>query len=815
MGTLWQDVRYGIRRLAHSPGFTIVAVLTLALGIGANTAIFSVIDAVLLRPLPFPQSSRLVSVRTVDAVRDRGNPITSASYPDFFDWRSENRVFSGITAFRDSDFTLTGIPQPLHLTGEMVTAGFFTTLGVGPRIGRAFRPEEEKAGHEVVILSHRLWQTVFQSDPKILGRLITLDGRGYTVVGVMPAGFHFPIETPPVELWTTISVDAKGKTPMTAQRGAHLLQVVARLKPGVGLAQAQADMGRINANLKAQYPETNTHFGGARVVPELDLLVGNVKPALLVLFVAVGLVLLIACVNVANLLLARSMARQKEMAIRAALGASQGRIARQLLAESIVLSLAGGLVGLLLAAWATTGLVRLVPQNIPRMGQIGIDGPVFLFTLLASVATGMLFGLAPALHASKTGLVEPLNESSRGLSGGVRHQRVRSALVVVEMGLALALLAGAGLLIRSFSRLERVNPGFNPQNLLTFTFDLPDARYTTEQQVNFYDQLLRRLNALPGVRSAAAIKPLPLSSNNMDIGFSVVGRPSTPADRPDSFFRLVSPGYFRTMGIPLIEGREFNAHDTRTSAPVVIVNQSFARKYFPGQDPVGQRVVPGAADHPVKKLPEYEIVGVVGNVLSTNLSDPPQPEYYVPYSQIMFGGYSIVVRADMAPEGLASAVRGVVRGMDPDVPVYDMKTMDQYLGTAVAEPRFSMLLLSIFAALALVLTAIGLYGVIAYAVAQRTHEIGIRIALGAGPGDVLGDVLGSGARIALLGVVCGTAGALAATRLLRGLLYGVSASDPATFAAVALLLFGVAMLACYIPARRAMRVDPVIALRQE
>jgi predicted permease len=814
MGAIWQDVRYGIRRLAHSPGFTIVAVLTLALGIGANTAIFSVIDAVLLRPLPFPQASRLVSVRSVDTVRG-GIPLNSASYPDFFDWRSENHVFSGITAFHDSDFTLTGIPQPQHLTGEMVTSGFFETLGVSPQIGRGFHPEEEKAGHEVVILSHRLWQTVFQGDPKILGRLITLDGRGYTVVGVMPAGFHFPIETPAVELWTAISTDAEGKTPMTVQRGAHFLHVVARLKPGVSLAQAQADMSRITANLKAQYPETNTHFGAARVVPELDLLVGNVKPALVVLFFAVGLVLLIACVNVANLLLARSMTRQKEMAIRAALGASQTRIARQLLVESVVLSLAGGLVGLLSAAWATTGLMRLVPQSIPRMGQIGIDGSVFLFTLLVSVATGILFGLAPALHASKTGLVGPLNESGRGLSAGVGRQRVRSVLVVVEMGLALALLAAAGLLIRSFSRLEKVNPGFNPQNLLTFTFDLPVARYTTEQQVNFYDRLLRRLDALPGVRSAASITPLPLSGDNIDIGFSIVGQPTAPGNGPDSLFRLVSPGYFRTMGIPLIEGREFNAQDTRTSAPVVVVNQAFAQKYFPGEDAVGKRVVPGASDHDVKKLPEYEIVGVVGNVLSANLSDTPKPEYYAPYSQIMFSGLAIVVRADMAPEGLASAVRGVVRGMDPDVPLYDMKTMDQYLGASVAEPRFSMLLLSIFAALALVLTAIGLYGVIAYAVAQRTHEIGIRIALGAGPADVLGQVLGAGARIALVGVACGTAGALAATRLLRGLLFGVSASDPATFAAVALLLFGVAMLACYVPARRAMRVDPVIALRQE
>jgi predicted permease len=813
MGTLWQDVRYGIRRLAHSPGFTIVAVLTLALGIGANTAIFSVIDAVLLRPLPFPDPGRLVAVETVDTIH--GGISEDASYPNFFDWRNQNKVFSRIAAFRDNAFTITGVPQPLHLSGELVSSGFFSTLGVAPQIGRLFLPEEEKAGHEAVILSHELWQSEFHGDAAILGRMITLNGRGYTVVGVMPPDFHFPFIAPPVQLWATIASDAEGRSPMTAQRGAYLVQVIARLKPGISIAEAQADVSRIAANLKSQYPNTNSDAGGARILPELKLMVGDVQPALLVLLAAVGLVLLIACVNVANLLLARSMARQKEMAVRCALGAGRGLLVRQLLTESLILSLVGGAAGLLLAGWGTSGLVRLVPDNIPRIARIGVDGPVFLFALAASIVTGILFGIAPAFHSAKVDPIESLKESGRSLSDGVRHDRFRNSLVVVEMALALALLVGAGLLIRSFARLERVNPGFNPQNLLTFSVSPPRTRYPVEQQVIFFDRLLRRLEELPGVRQAGAILPLPLGPNRIDIGFSIVGRPTTPENRPDAQFRTVSPGYFHLMGIPLLEGREFTPQDTRTSTPVIVVSRAFAQQFFPGQDPVGHRIIPGASDHPAETIPPYEIVGVVGDVRASNLGKKPEPEYYVPYSQIMFGGYSIVLRADMAPEGLASAVRGVVRGMDPDVPVYDMKTMDQYLSTSVAQPRFSMLLLAIFAALALVLTAIGLYGVIAYSVAQRTHEIGIRIALGAGPGEVLRQVLGSGARIALLGVACGTAGALAATRLLRSLLFGVSASDPETFAAVALLLFAVAMLACYIPARRATRVDPVIALRQE
>ncbi|HEV2386543.1 MAG TPA: ABC transporter permease [Candidatus Acidoferrales bacterium] len=811
-----QDLRHGLRMLAKAPGFNLAAVLTLALGIGANTAIFSVVDAVVLRPLPFPRSNQLVAVESVDTIH--GGIDSSASYPDFFDWRSQNRVFSGMTAFHDTQFTLTGVHQAEHLGGEVVSSNFFSTLGAAPALGRGFLPEEEKPGHHRVILSHRLWQSDFGADPGIIGRSIMLNGQGYTVVGVMPAEFQFPPETPPVELWATISADAEapaGDTPMTAQRGAHWLSVMARLSPGMPLERAQADMGRIAANLAKQYPDSNVDCAGARLEPELERLLGNVTPLLWILFAAVGCVLLIACANVANLLLARALGREKEMAIRAALGASGGRVVRQLLTESVTLSLAGGAVGLLLAAWSISGVLHLAPQDVPRMGQIRIDGAVFLFTLLVAVATGLVFGLAPALHGVKTNLVGTLKESGRGLSQGVRQNRMRSVLVVTEMALAVALLACAGLLIRSFARLERVNPGFNARNLLTFRVSLPDARYTNEQQVAFYDTLRRRLAALPGVRAAGVLWPLPLSHSHIDLTFSVVGHPTARADQPDADIRFAGPGTFRIMGIPLEEGREFTEQDSRNAAPVAVVNQAFVEKFFPGQDPIGQRIVPDVSDHHVDQVPPYEVIGVVGNVKSRNLSDAAPAEFYLPYSQVMISGLTTEVRTAVAPQALASAVRGVVASIDPDIPVYDVETMEQYVGAAVAQPRFSMLLLSLFAGLALVLTALGLYGVISYAVAQQTHEFGVRMALGAAPGDVRRQVLMGGARLALAGIVIGLAGALGVTRLLHAMLFGVSASDPATFAAVAAALAAVALAASYLPARRATRVDPVVALRQE
>ena len=811
MLTLWQDLRFALRVLGKAPGFTTIAVLTLALGIGANTAIFSVVDAVLLRPLPFPRSDRLVSVRYFDTLNKLAQD--SVGYPDFFDWRKQNRVFSSLTAFHDGSYTLTGTDEPAHLSGEIVTSDFFSTLQVAPELGRGFLREEEQKGRHVVVLSDALWRSRFGADPGIIGRNIRLNDNSYTVVGVAPRGFAFPIATPAIQLWTTCGDDPD----MLVERGAHLLAVVARLKDGVIPSQAQADIARINANLAKQYPESNLHFAGATIEPELQHLVGDVEPALLILFGAVGLVLLIACANVANLLLARSTTREKEMAIRAALGAGRLRVIRQLLSESVVLSLIGGALGLLIAQWGTAALLQMVPQDIPRIAQIEMNGPVFAFTFAVAVLTGILFGLAPALHASKANLGDSLKETARGASGGRQHNRLRGALVVSEMALALTLLLAAGLMIQSFARLQEVSPGFNSHNLLTFTVGLSDTRYTTIQQKNFYRQLLARLNALPGVASAASTLPVALSGNNFDISFTIQGRPVTKGDEPDEETGFVSPGYFKTMGIPLLEGRDFADTDTAASSPyVVIVNQAFARKFFPNEDAVGKRINPGLSDSDVKQTPQREIVGVVGNVKTRHLSTQDRPEYYFPYSQALISSHlTMLLRTKAAPESVVGAARDAVHSMDSALPVYNMKTMDQYVGASVSEPRFSTALLAIFAGLALALTALGLYGVVSYSVAQRTREIGIRMALGAQLADVLKMVIGQAGLLLLIGWGAGIALSLGVTWLLASELYGISATDPLTIAAVSVVLAVVAFLASYIPARRAMHVDPMVALRYE
>lgn len=811
MQTLWQDLRYAIRMLAKAPGFTIVAVLTIALGIGANTAIFSVIDAVLLRPLPFPRSDRLVSVESLNT--QNGIPRDSVSYPNFFDWRKQNQVFSHMTAFHDSSYTLSGTDEAVHLSGEVVTSDFFVTLQVAPELGRGFLREEEQKDRHVVVLSDGLWRSRFAGDPGIIGRSIRLNDKGYTVVGVAPSGFAFPIATPPVQLWTTCGDDPD----MLAERGANFLTAIARLKDGVTLGQAQADMAHIDANLAKEYPEANLRAAGASVEPELLRLVGDVEPALLILFGAVGLVLLIACANVANLLLARSTTREKEMAVRAVLGAGRLRVIRQLLSESVVLSLIGGALGMLIAQWGTAILVQMVPQDIPRIAQIEMNGPVFAFTFGVALLTGILFGLAPALHASKANLGDSLKETARGASGGRQHSRLRGALVVAEMALALTLLLAAGLMIQSFARLQQVSPGFNPRNLLTFTVGLSGTRYTTDQQKNFYGQLLERLNALPGVLSAASTLPVALSGNNFDISFTIEGRPAAKGDEPDEEIGFVSPGYFKTMGIPLVEGRDFADTDTAKSSPyVVIVNQAFARKFFPNEDPVGKRIDPGLSDSDVKQTPMREIVGVVGNVKTRHLSTGDRPEYYFPYTQALISSHlTMVLKTEGAPESVVSAARDAVHSMDSGLPVYNVKTMDQYVATSVSEPRFSAALLGIFAVLALALTALGLYGVVSYSVAQRTREIGIRMALGAQLGDVLKMVIRQAGLLLLIGWGVGIVLSVGVTWLLASELYGISATDPLTIAAVSIVLAVVALVASYIPARRAMHVDPVVALRHE
>jgi putative ABC transport system permease protein len=818
MGDLIQDLRYGLRMLARSPGFTATAALTLALGIGANTAIFSVVNAVLLRPLPFPQSERImrvVSVRTRDIAAD-----DNVSYPDFLDWRAQNHVFEEMAVFRTDSTTLTGQGEPANLTDAVVSADLFSLLGVKPELGRAFLPEDDKPGAalggDAVILGHRLWERRFGADRDIVGRTIRLDNRPFTVVGVMPAGFQFPIQGAPIDLWKTIAVDLEaspGEKSMGSQRGAHYLDAIARLKPNVARAQAQAEMSAIVSSLNKQFPENAPR--AARIVPEIDRLVDDVRPALLVLLAAVGCVLLIACANVANLLLARATTRQREMAIRGALGAARARVIRQLFTESTLLALLGGALGALLALWGADSLVRLIPQDVPRLAEIGLDRRVLLFTTALSLLTGLLFGLAPAVEASKSDLTESLKEGGRGSSEGRHRNRLRSLLVVTEVAVALVLLVGAGLLIQSFRRLQRVDPGFNPHDVLTFKLSLPDTQYSAARQLDFLQQLIARLDRLPGVRSSSAVLPLPLSTDEIDTLFGIEGRPVAEADRPRTSYSWVEPEYFRTMGIPLRAGRDFTALDDLRATPVVIIDETLARRFFPHQNPLGQRIKPGIGNGYKDGPPLREIVGVVGDVKQTSLQGEPISGVYVPLAQSPGMSLTAVVRADVEPRSLVSAVRKEVAAMDRDLPVYEVKTLDDYLAASVAEPHFNTLLLGVFAGLALALAAVGLYGVVSYSVTQRTHEIGVRMALGAERYDVLRLVVRQGLLLVLAGVAIGLAAALALTRLMSSLLYGVRPTDPATFAFVSLILAGVALLASYIPARRAAKVDPMVALRYE
>jgi putative ABC transport system permease protein len=814
MNNLIQDIRFGLRMLLKSPSISIVATIALALGIGANTAIFSVVNAVLLRPLPFPDSDSLMAVFETD--RERGLQRGSHSYPNFFDLRSQNSVFEHVASYHSGDFIMTGRGEPARLQGSVVTADLFPLLGVQPMLGRAFLADEDKPSQSgrVVILSQSLFQKRFNSDPSILNQAITLDGRPFTVVGVMPASFEFPIQNEPVELWTTIAGDAAGASPVTGQRGAHFLQVIARLKPGVTQEQVQSDISTIAARLEQQYPDTNTRKG-LRAESALAAMVGDVRPALLVLLGAVACVLLIACANVANLLLARATSRHKEMAIRAALGASRMRVIRQLLTESILLSLAGGAVGLLLAVWWSDLLVALGKEDLPRAVHVGIDWRVLGFTLGVSVLTGLIFGLVPAFHSSKSELVESLKEGGRGTGEGARRNPMRSILVVSELAIAVVLLVCAGLLIQSLWRLQKVNSGLQPENVLTFNAVLPEIKYSYDKQSQFFADLKTRLESSPGVQSASSIFPLPLSGDRFSISFQIEGRPVEPKDEPSADFFTTGVGYFRTMGIPLIKGRDFDDRDKHGSTPVIIVTETFARQYFPNEDPIGKRIHPGISSIEDEDSTMREIVGVVGDVRNRGLNTEPRAAYYVPQTQIPFSQMVTVVKTKAEPRGLISAVTKEVGAMDQDVPLFGVKTMEEYLSASVAAPRFNSTLLSIFAGVALVLTIVGLYGVMSYSVAQRTNEIGIRLALGAQGRDVMMMIVKQGSMLILIGLGIGLLGAFSLTRLVASLLFGVTAKDPFTFAAVALLLALVALLACYVPAWRATKVDPMEALRCE
>jgi putative ABC transport system permease protein len=813
METIWQDIRYGARMLLKAPSVSIVATIALALGIGANTAIFSVVNAVLLRPLPFANSEQLMNVWETDS--SRGYKRGAASYPNFADWREQNHVFERMATYHDNDFIMTGRGEPARLQGAVVNADLFPLLGVAPVIGRGFLPDEDKPGEggRVVVLSQGLFQRRFNSDPNIVSQSLVLDGKNYTIIGVMPSAFQFPVQNEPVELWTTVAVDREGKEPLTDERGAHYMSVIARLKPGVSKEQAQAEMTSISARLEQQYPDKDLHKS-SRVEPTLEALVGDIRPALLVLLGAVGCVLLIACANVANLLLARAMTRHKEMAIRSALGASRMRVVRQLLTESVLLSLAGGALGLVLAVWWSDLLVALGKENIPRALQVGLDWRVLGFTLLVSVLTGIVFGLVPAIHSSKTELTESLKEGGRGSGEGARRNRIRGVLVVSELAIAVVLLVGAGLLIQSLWRLRQVSPGFESQSLLTFVVGIPEVKYPTEKQAQFYHDQVARVESLPGVRSASAVIPLPLSGDSFSISFETEGRPVAKGNQPSADFFAIGDGYFKTLGVSMLKGRDFNERDNKQAPGVIIVNQAFARKFFPNEDPVGKRIKPGIStdtDKPAMR----EIVGMVSDVRNRNLSSELRPGYFVPAAQIPFNQMTMVVRTTSDPHSLITAVQNEVHSMDKELPIFNVKTMDEYIAVTVAAPRFNATLLVIFAAVALVLTIVGLYGVMSYSVAQRTNEIGIRMALGAQTRDVLRLIVSQGFKLVLLGLAIGLAGAFALMRVIASLLFGVSTKDPLTFAAVAVVLAFVALLACYIPARRATRLDPLRALRYE
>jgi putative ABC transport system permease protein len=802
--TLWQDLRYGARMFLKQPGFTLIAVLTLALGIGANTAIFSVVNAVLLQPLSYAEPERLVWLwDTLPQL-----PTAPTSLPEFLDWRGQNQSFEHLAAFqRGSMFLDTGDGTQDTPVG-LVTPETFALFRVSPILGRTFTDEETLPGRfRVAVIGQAMWQSRFGSDPNALGQTIELNGAPYTIIGVMPEGFSFPNGA---ELWRPLPID-----PNQLDRGPHYLRVVGRLKPVVTLAQAQAEMSTLAARLSEQHPEKNAGHG-VKLDLLRDVVVGDIGPALFILLGAVGFVLLIACANVANLLLARVGVRQKEIAVRTALGASRPRIMWQLFTESMMLSVGGGAAGLLIAIWGVKWLVSMGPNTIPRVHEIAVDPRVVGFTLLISAATSLLFGLAPALQASRPDLTDALKEGGRSSAGRARN-RLRSVLVISEVALSLVLLIGAGLMIRSFAKLNQVDPGFNPAEVLTVGVTLLPNKYPEEERVaSFYSELLEQVASTPGVVSAGAISDLPLLGSNTNDNFTIEGHPPVAKqEEPITEYHVVTPRYFEAMGIPLLAGRDFAGTDTKQAPNVVVINEAFARRHFAGESPLGHRIrLQGQERDPLL------IVGVVGDVRQLGLDEQPVPEAFVPFLQDPLSktyqrSMTIVACTKSDPGSVAGSLRAALTSLDKSLPVYDLKPMTEYLRDSLARRRFNLILLIAFAGVALVLAAIGIYGVISYGVTQRTHEIGIRMALGAEKSDVLRLVVRQGMIMALIGVAIGVLASLALTRLMESLLFGVSVTDPLTFTVIALLLTSVALLACFVPARRASKVDPLIALRSE
>ena len=811
MNTLFKDIRYGVRSLLKHPGFTAIVVVTLAVGIGASSAIFSIVNTVLLRPLPYRQAERIVAIQelTADGKRVQVTPA------NFLDWRAQNTVFEQLAGILTRPANLALADQAERIDLAMTSANFFSVFGTEPERGRLFIPADEQAGHApVVVISHGLWQRRFGTDASLVGKPITLDGVSYTVVGIAPAGFQYPDKTdvwvPPFRLAPAMNE----RMDPTQVRGFGMLAAVALLKPNVSLAQAASEMETITARLRQQYPDTNNRRFN-RVVSLHTHVVGETGSMLLLLFGAVTFVLLIACANIANLLLASAATRQKEMAIRTALGASRLRVMQQLLTESLMLAIAGGAIGLLLAIWGVALITKLLPQDFPRLGEINLDWRVVGFTLAASVTTGILFGLAPALQISRTDVQESLKESGRGSSSSRRHNRLRNLLIVGEVALSVVLLVGAGLLFRSFLQLQSVNTGFTSQQVLTVQLSPAGSKYRRDADyISFYSQTMQRISAIPGVESVGAINTLPLDKGPT-AGFRIEGRPPLTIDKwPGGNYRTVSADYFRAMNIPVVQGRAFNERDTETAPLVMIINQALAGRDFPNENPVGKRINLGNTD-PKGQPVWWEIVGVAADVRSLELREEASPEFYLSALQDTFTNMFVVVRTSVEPTSVAASVRRAAAEVDKSAAVSDVKTMDHIVNDAVTQPRFNLFLLGLFSGIALLLSAAGIYGVTAYSVTQRTHEFGIRMALGAQVNDVLRMIVKQGMVLISIGIAVGLLASFALTRLLRTLLFGVTVTDPLTFVAITLLLTLVALLACYIPARRATKVDPLVALRYE
>jgi predicted permease len=804
IGDMWQDLRYGLRSLRKNPGFTTIAVITLVLGIGANTAIFSVVNGVLLRPLPYPEPERLVIVCATSLQASQEKlPLCEA---DFLDWKSQNQIFKSLAAFSTNRFNYTGGDYPERIDGAWVTADFFSTIGVQPALGRAFLPEEDQPqAPQTVVISDGFRRRYLGSIPDVIDQQITLNGKAFAVIGVMPPGFSFPEKD--TELWACEKL-------APTRRGPYYMWGLGRLSPGATLEGSQSEMDSIARRVQDQINSPTRDWTWTSI-SLAERIVGNIRPALLVLLVAVLFVLLIASANIANLLLARATVREKEMSVRIALGASRARLLRQLLTESLLLAVVGALVGLPLAIWGVRLLVALSPADLPRSQEISIDGRVLGFTLLVALVCGLIFGLAPALQSSRLNLNESLKEGGRSGTDGSGKRRMRNALVVTEIAFSLILLVGAGLMIKSFMKLQSVSPGFKPDHILTMHLTLPRVKYDTDEKItSYYRQLIERVAAVRGVEAAGLSLSLPPNNLEISDSFTIEGKPWPPGtSEPFVPVLFTSPEYFSTLGIPLLEGRVFNATDKESSPLVVIINQTLAERYFPDESPIGKRFRTGGAERP--RNPWMEIVGVVGDVKYSGLDAKPEPTYYMPLTQNTWRSAYLVVRASLNPSSLLPELREQIWALDKDMPIAKVATMDQLLAESVAQPRFRTFLLGIFGALALVLASVGIYGVISYSVTQRTHEIGIRMALGAQARDVTKLVIRQGMAFTVVGVAIGLAAAFALTRLMESLLFEVSTTDRATFAGVAALLVAVAFLACWIPARRASRVDPMVALRYE